>query len=181
MSGHNKWSQIKRKKGVSDEKKSKIFSKLARLISLESKKALGNENAPGLRVVIEKARSFNMPADNIERAIKKGTGGEEGALESIIYEAYAPGGVALVIEALTSNRNKASSEIKYILSKHEAALGAIGSAAWAFRKTDEGLAPTTPMEVDGTTRTAIEALIDELEESDEVQDVYSTLSEQDLV
>src|SRR3989338_7323656 len=110
MAGHNKWSQIKRKKEVTDAKKSQVFSKLARLITLESRKAGGDLNSPGLRAVIEKARSYNMPGDNIERAVKKGVEKSEENLEAIIYEAYGPGGVALIIEALTGNRNKTASE-----------------------------------------------------------------------
>ncbi len=178
MAGHNKWVQIKRKKGVTDAQKSKTFSKLARLITLESKKAVGNMTAPGLRTVIEKAKSFNMPSDNIERAVKKGAGGEEGTLEAITYEAYGQGGVPLIIEALTTNRNKASSEIKHILSEHGAALGAIGSASWAFTKTAEGWVPNTPMKADEVTQSSIDALLEELLNNDEVQDIYTNLIEE---
>ncbi len=175
MAGHNKWVQIKHKKAVSDAKRSKIFSKMARVIALESKKAAGDVTAPSLRAVIEKARSYNMPGDIIERNIKKGTGEGEVALEAITYEAYAPGGVAIIIEALTSNRNKASSEIKYILTEHGSSLGAIGSASWAFKKGETGWIAQIPVDVDEATRAKIDDLIDALLNNDEVQMVYTTL------
>src|SRR3972149_289459 len=106
MAGHNKWTQIKRQKGVTDAKKSKLFGKLARLVALESKKAQGNINAPGLRAVIEKAKSINMPNENIERAVKKGAGGDAGEMEEVLYEGYGPGGVAIILEGVTDQRKK---------------------------------------------------------------------------
>ena len=115
MSGHNKWSKIKNKKAVTDAQKSKIFGKLVRFVAVESKKVKGDVNAPGLRAAIEKAKEANVPNDNIERAVKKGIGSDTGEMEQIIYEAYGPGGCALIIETLTENRNKASQEIKHIL------------------------------------------------------------------
>ena len=175
MAGHNKWSQIKRKKEVTDAKKSQVFSKLARLITLESRKAGGDLNSPGLRAVIEKARSYNMPGDNIERAVKKGVEKSEENLEAIIYEAYGPGGVALIIEALTGNRNKAASEIKHILSENDASLGAIGSTLWAFTKTREGWLPQTTIEVSPEDKEKIETLCETLEDNEEVQEVYTNL------
>ena len=134
MSGHNKWSKIKNKKAVTDAQKSKIFGKLVRFISVESKKAKGDVNAPGLRTAIEKAKEANVPSDNIERAIKKGVGGEGGEMEQIVYESYGPGGSALIIEALTENRNRAAQEIKHILSKNGFTLAGIGSVTWSFVK-----------------------------------------------
>jgi YebC/PmpR family DNA-binding regulatory protein len=132
MSGHNKWSKIKHKKAISDSKKSKEFSKLARLLTVESKKASGDISSPSLRVAIEKARGANMPSINIDRAVKKGITADAASMEAITYEAYGPGGSALVIEALTENKNKAASEIKHILSKNGSSLAAQGSATWAF-------------------------------------------------
>jgi len=174
MSGHNKWSKIKNKKAVTDAQKSKIFGKLIRFITVESKKAKGDINAPNLRSAIEKAREANVPNDNIERAIKKGVGGESGEMEQIIYEAYGPGGCALIIETLTENRNKAAQEIKHILSKNGFELAAPGSASWAFEKqvgSNEWLPKnTTPIsEEDGEK---LNILIEELEENDEVQEVF---------
>src|SRR3989344_606369 len=118
MSGHNKWSKIKNKKAVTDAYKAKVFSKLVRFITVESKKAKGDVNSPRLRTAIEKAKVENVPSDNIERAVKKGAGADAGEMEQITYEAYGPGGCALIIEALTDNRNKAAQEIKHILTKN---------------------------------------------------------------
>ncbi|HYF10399.1 MAG TPA: YebC/PmpR family DNA-binding transcriptional regulator [Candidatus Paceibacterota bacterium] len=179
MAGHNKWSQIKRKKGASDAERSKLFGKLSRFIVLESKKAAGNVNSPSLRAAIDKARAFNMPSDNIERAIKKGTGGEAGGLEAILYEAYGPGGAALLIEALTGNRNKAASEIKHILSEHGTSLGGIGSAAWAFEKVEGEWRPKVEVPLAPGDEEKLGALIAALEENDEVQDVYTNAAKTD--
>src|SRR3989344_9008706 len=144
MSGHNKWSKIKHQKGASDAAKSKIFSKLVRFITVESKKAKGILTSPGLRAAIEKARVANMPNDTIDRAVKKGATDNSASMETITYEAYGPGGVALIIDALTDNRNKAAQEVKFILSKHGSALAGIGAASWAFEKNlEEGWIPKT--------------------------------------
>ena len=172
MSGHNKWSKIKRQKEKTDGEKSKIFGKMVRVISVEAKKAGGNLSAPGLRTAIEKARAANVPNDNIERAIKKAS--ESGQnMEPVTYEAYGPGGCAIVIEALTENRNKAAQEIKFILSNHGLSLAGIGSATWAFEKTHEGWNPKTTVAVSPEDGEKLGALIDELEENDEVQEVFT--------
>ena len=118
MSGHSKWAQIKRQKGSEDAKKSKVFGKLGSIIATESKKANGNVDSPGLRSAIETAKKVNMPKDTIERAIKKGLGNDVQQMEALMYEAYGPGGCALIIEAFTGSRNKAAQEIKHILSKN---------------------------------------------------------------
>jgi len=120
MSGHNKWSQIKRQKGATDAKRSKLFGKFARLITSESKISAGNISAPALRAIIEKAKAANMPSDNIDRAIKKGTGADAGEMEHITYEAYGPGGAALIIEALTDSKNRAAAEVKHTPGKYVA-------------------------------------------------------------
>jgi len=174
MSGHNKWSKIKNKKAVTDAQKSKIFGKLVRFVAVESKKAKGDINAPGLRAAIEKAKEANVPSDNIERAVKKGLGGEGGEMEQITYEAYGPGGCALIIEALTENRNKAAQEIKHILSKNGYELAAPGSATWAFEKQAHGSEwmPKNTVLVGQEDSVKLEILINELEENDEVQGVF---------
>jgi YebC/PmpR family DNA-binding regulatory protein len=175
MSGHNKWSKIKNKKAVTDAQKSKIFGKLVRFVAVESKKAKGDINAPGLRAAVEKAKEANVPNDNIERAVKKGTGTDAGEMEQITYEAYGPGGCALIIEALTENRNKAAQEIKHILSKNGYELATPGSALWAFDKQIGGSEwlPKNTMLISEEDGSKLEALIDELEENDEVQEVFS--------
>lgn len=173
MAGHNKWSKIKRQKASTDAAKSKTFSKMARLISTASRQVKGDVNSPVLRAAIEKAREYNMPLENIERAVKKGSGTEAEQLEAITYEAYGPGGSALVIEALTSNRNKAAQEVKFILSKNGFALAAQGSATWAFNKEGAEWIPKQMVSVSEHDSKILEALIDELEDNDEVQEVYT--------
>ncbi len=173
MSGHNKWSKIKRQKEATDAKKSKIFTKLARLISVESKKAGGDRNAANLQFAIKQAREVNMPSDNIERAIKKGSLSDEKELETIIYESYGPGGVAVIIEAMTGNRNKAAAEIKHILSKSGFTLAGIGSVLWAFEKKEGAWHPKSTIELSDTDLETLGSLVDELEENDEVQNVYT--------
>lgn len=175
MSGHNKWSKIKNKKAVTDAAKSKIFSKMAKLISTASRQVKGDASSPILRAAIDKAREYNMPADNIERAVKKGSGSDAEALEAITYESYGPGGSALIIEALTSNRNKAAQEVKFILSKHGFALAAPGSATWAFVKepATNDWRPTTTIQLSEDDSKKLEDLVSELEDNDEVQEVYT--------
>lgn len=176
MSGHNKWSQIKHKKAVTDAKKSKVFGKLARFIADESKKAGGDTSTPGLRAAILKAKSFNMPADNIERAIKKGAGADTESMERVVYETYGPGGCALVVDALTDNRNRTSQEIKHLLSKNGLTLAPQGAASWAFEKTSEGWLPQTTVSLSEEDGDKLSAIIGELEENADVQDVYTNAS-----
>lgn len=160
---------------MTDAKKSKVFSKLVRYIAVEAKKAKGDRNAPNLRVAIEKAKAANMPSDNIDRAIEKASGG--GAdLESVAYEAYGPGGVALIIEGLTDSRNRTAAEIKHLLSKHSATLATPGSALWAFSKAEGGLVPTTTVDLSDEDLEKLSALVDALEENDDVQNVYTNAS-----
>lgn len=173
MSGHNKWSQIKRQKEKTDAQKSKTFSKYAKLIAVEAKKARGNLTAPGLKTAVEKAKANNMPNENIERAVKKATSDNSATLEQITYESYGPGGCAIIIEALTDNRNKAAQEIKHILSEQEFELAGMGSASWAFEKTHEGWKPTTTIALSDADLEALDKLVTELEENDEVQEVYT--------
>jgi len=177
MSGHNKWSKIKNKKAVTDAAKSKIFSKMAKLIATASKEAGGDVTSPTLRAAIDKAKEYNMPADNIERAVKKGAGSDAEAMEAITYEAYGPGGSALVIEALTTNRNKAAQEVKHILSKNGFELAKPGSASWAFVKNQETheLEPTATVPLSEEDGEKLESLIEELEDNEEVQNVYTNV------
>ncbi len=173
MSGHNKWSKIKHKKAGTDAAKSKIFSKMAKLISTASKQVNGDTTSPILRAAIDKAREYNMPADNIERAVKKGSEADSQQLEAITYESYGPGGSALVIEALTANRNKAAQEVKFILSKNGFQLAAPGSATWAFSKENGSWNPNTTIPLSEEDEKVLEKLIEELEDNDEVQEVYT--------
>ncbi len=133
MSGHSKWSTIKRKKGATDAKRGRVFSKLSKLITIAARGDGDLEMNPGLRAIVEKAKQANMPADNIERAIKKGTGELAGAkMEEILYEAYGPGGIAMLIECVTDNTNRTLSEVKNIVSKLGGRFGSAGSVKWMF-------------------------------------------------
>jgi YebC/PmpR family DNA-binding regulatory protein len=137
MSGHSKWSSIKHKKGAADAKRGKLFSKLSRAIIVAAREGGGDPAANlALQNAVEKARSYSMPKDNIERAIAKGSGaGSEGAgFETVVYEGYGPEGVAVLVEALTDNRNRTASEVRHLFSKHGGNLGASGAVAWQFER-----------------------------------------------
>jgi transcriptional/translational regulatory protein YebC/TACO1 len=171
MSGHNKWSKVKNKKAVTDARKGKVYTKMAKVIAVEIKKANGDVKAAGVQAAVKKARELNVPNENIERALKKNDNAVQ--MESIMYEAYGPGGVALMIEALTENRNKAAGEVKHILSENGSALAAPGSASWAFTKTAEGYMPNTMVEISEEDGFKLDKLIEELEDNDEVQEIYT--------
>lgn len=173
MSGHNKWSKIKHKKEATDAKKSKIFGKHARFIAVESQKAKGDLSAPGLIAAIERAKKDSMPRENIDRAVQKGKGGDVGSMQEVLYEAYGPGGTALLITALTDNNNRTSGQVKQTLSKLGYALGAPGSAVWAFTKVNTDYVPTAPMTLSDKDGEKLAALVEELEENDDVQDIYT--------
>lgn len=137
MSGHSKWAQIKRKKGAADVKKGAVFTRLGREIALAARAGGGDPDANfSLRLAVEKARASNMPKDNIERAIKRGTGelGEGGQLEEVMYEGYGPGGTALLVQVLTDNRNRAASEIRHIFTRGGGNMASSNAVAWMFEK-----------------------------------------------
>ncbi|MBU6323662.1 YebC/PmpR family DNA-binding transcriptional regulator [Patescibacteria group bacterium] len=175
MSGHSKWSQIKRGKAVTDAAKSRVFSRFARLITLESKKSGGSVNDPGLAAAIARAKAANMPKENIERAIAKGASKDASDLEQVVYEAYGPGGAAVVMDALTDNRNRTTQEIKHLLSKNGVELAAPGAASWAFSKAAGGaFAANEPLvEVSGEDEEKLGALLTALDEHDDVQRVFT--------
>ena len=136
MSGHSKWASIKHKKGANDAKRGKVFTKIIREITVAARMGGGEEEAnPRLRTALFKARSANMPKENIERAIKKGTGDLEGvSYEELTYEAYGPGGVAILINCLTDNRNRTAADVRNILSKHGGNMGETGSVSYLFQR-----------------------------------------------
>ena len=176
MSGHNKWSQIVRQKGAEDAKKSKLFSMLGRQISIQSRMAGGDVNSPGLRKVIEIARKANMPKEPIERAIARGTGAGEAALEEVVYEAFGPAGVALVIAGITDSKNRTSQEIKHILSDNNGSLGNPGSTMWAFTTSrgEEGeiiYTATNTMPISEDDGAKLAELVAKLEDHDDVRSV----------
>lgn len=137
MSGHSKWSSIKHRKAATDAKRGQLFTKLARAITVAAREGGGNpESNYTLAAAIEKARGYSMPKDNIQRAIDKGTGagGAEDAIERVVYEGYGPGGAAVLVEALTDNRNRTSAEVRHAFDKHGGSIGEPGSVAWQFEK-----------------------------------------------
>jgi len=136
MSGHSKWATIKRKKGALDAKRGKIFTRLIREITIAARQAGGDPDGnPRLRLAIDNAKSANMPADNIDRAIKKATGELEGSqISELTYEGYGPGGVALLIEVATDNKNRTVAEIRHIFSRGLGNMGETGSVAWMFER-----------------------------------------------
>ena len=136
MSGHSKWSTIKRKKGVADAKRGKMFTKLIKEITISAREGGGDPGAnPRLRLAIDNAKAANMPADNIERAIKKATGELEGVTYTeITYEGYGPGGVAMLIEVATDNKNRSVAEVRHLFSKYNGSMGENGSVAWMFNR-----------------------------------------------
>lgn len=174
MSGHNKWSKIKHKKGATDAQRSKLFSKHSTLISMEVKKSGGDKNSASVLALIERAKKDSMPKDVIERALAKGSGVGAETMEEVVFEGYGPGGVALIIEAVTDNNNRTAPEIRHIFSKSGFELGAPGSASWAFSKTSEGYTPNNPIELDDETGEKLADFIEKLEEQDDVTNVYST-------
>jgi YebC/PmpR family DNA-binding regulatory protein len=157
VSGHSKWSSIKHKKGAADAKRGKLFSKLTRAIIVAAREGGGDASANlALQNAIEKARSYSMPKDNIERAIARGAGsdGEADAYEPIVYEGYGPSGVALIVEALTDNKNRTAAEVRLIFSKHDGNLAGSGAAAHLFERQGIVLVPADGVDEDELTMAA---------------------------
>lgn len=179
MSGHSKWSTIKRKKEAIDHKKGKVFSQIARQIRVAVKEGASGDPAQNasLRMILEKAKSANMPKDNIARAIDKGLGkSKNGTMyEEVLYEGYGPGGVGILAVAVTDNRNRTGSEIRNVFTKAGGSLGGPGSAAYLFRKLSDGTYEVAiPIQVsDEKEMVALETLISQLEENDDVEQVFS--------
>jgi len=172
MSGHSKWANIKHKKAAADAKKGKVFSKLAREITISVRQNGADVSSNlGLRTLLLKARGVNMPADNIDRAVKKGTGELQGErLEEIMFEGFFPGGVAIVVQALTDNRNRTVAEIRHIFSKHGGNLGENGCVSWIFAKKGSITFEKTGVNVDQLMEMAVDAgAEDVVEEDNEIQ------------
>ncbi|MDD3006584.1 MAG: YebC/PmpR family DNA-binding transcriptional regulator [Candidatus Pacebacteria bacterium] len=174
MCGHNKWSQIKRQKGVNDAKRSKVFAKLGKLITMAAKHGGEVEMNPTLKIAVDKARQSNMPADVIKKAIQKGTGElAGGTIEEILYEAYGPEGTPLIIEATTDNNNRTVSEVKHILSKNGGRLGESGSVKWMFDRFGYAeITRTATMDMEMVEMAAIEAGAEDISALDSVVVVY---------
>jgi YebC/PmpR family DNA-binding regulatory protein len=137
VAGHSKWASIKHKKAATDAKRGQLFTKLARAITVAAREGGGDPDANfGLAAAIEKAKGYSMPKDNIQRAIDRGVGGGAGGeqIDRVVYEGYGPGGAAILVEALTDNRNRTGSELRHAFDKHNGSLGEPGSVAWQFEK-----------------------------------------------
>lgn len=171
MSGHSKWANIKRKKEVTDAKKSKIFSKMSRLISVAAKNGADIDSNPALRLAVERAKEVRMPKENIDRAIEKGSGqGGSASFFETVYEGFGPNGEAFYIKALTDNINRTVAEVRNIFSKHGGSLGGLGSTAYIFSPDPDS--PSYTVEVDSSAAKSLEGILDELDENDDVQDVF---------
>jgi YebC/PmpR family DNA-binding regulatory protein len=176
LSGHSKWSTIKHKKGAADAKRGKLFSKLSRAIMVAAKEG-GGDPATNLALqnAIEKARSYSMPKDNIERAIAKGSGesGDASSFETVVYEGYGPEGVAVLVEALTDNRNRTASDVRHLFTKHGGNLGATGAVAWQFERRGVVLVAAEGTDEDALVLAAAEAGADDVERDGELFQVSS--------
>jgi YebC/PmpR family DNA-binding regulatory protein len=166
LSGHSKWSSIKHKKGAADAKRGALFTKLSRAITVAAREG-GPDRAANLALqnAVEKARSYSMPKDNIERAIARGAGAESesSSYETVIYEGYGPEGVAVLVEALTDNRNRTASEVRHLFSKYGGNLGATGAVAWQFERRGVLLVPVEEVDEDELVLAAADAGADDVE------------------
>lgn len=169
MSGHSKWHSIRHKKGKEDAKRGKIFTKLIRELTVSARLGGGDPAMnPRLRTAIAKAKAENMPADNIERAIKKGTGELEGTrYEECSFEGHGPGGIAILIEAMTDNKNRCTAEIRHIFSRHNGSLGTPGSVSWQFTKKGYFSFPKDQVDEDALMEVALEAGAEDVVENQE--------------
>ena len=183
MSGHSKWASIKHKKGALDAKRGKLFTGIIKELTVASRDGGGDPDCnPRLRTVIAEANAANMPADNIKRAIRRGTGEEPGvSYEEITYEAYGPGGAALLIEVVTDNTNRAVGEIRHLLSKHGGNLGTTNSVAWMFDKRGYIVIEKAGSDEEALMAAAIDAGADDFEEDGDNWEVVSPLDAHDQV
>ena len=184
MSGHSKWSTIKRQKGVTDAKRGALFTKVAREISVAARQGGGDPDGNyRLRLAIEKARSVNMPSDNIKRTIDKATGGGEAdQYEEIVYEGYGPGGVAVLVEAQTDNRNRTAAEVRSIFTKAGGQLAGSGAVAWQFEPRGLISVPRDRVDADEVTLAAIDAGAEDVDtDPDESIDIYTSPAELERV
>jgi YebC/PmpR family DNA-binding regulatory protein len=177
MSGHSKWATIKRKKAALDAKRGKLFTKLIKEITIAARQGGGDpEGNPRLRLAIDNAKAANMPADNIERAIKKATGELEGATYyEVVYEGYGPGGIAILVEAATDNKNRTVAEVRHIFSKNGGSLGESNSVAWMFERKGIITVKRDGMSEDEMMEIIIDAGADDLQTEDEFFEVVTAL------
>ena len=174
MSGHSKWSTIKRKKGAADAKRGAIFTRLGREITVAAREGGGDPDVNfRLRLAIDRARAENMPKDNIERAIKRGTGDDKdgAAFEEIMYEGYGPKGVAFMIDTVTDNRNRSVADIRHALTKSGGSMGEVGSVAWQFERMAYFAFPSSSLDYDKAFELAIEAGADDVVEDEGIIEI----------
>jgi len=176
LSGHSKWSSIKHKKGAADAKRGKLFSKLTRAIIVAAKEGGGDPaNNLALQNAIEKAKSYSMPKDNIDRAIAKGSGADADAdaFETIVYEGYGPEGVAVIVEALTDNRNRTAADVRHLFAKHGGNLGATGAVAWQFDRRGIVIVPADGVDEDELFLAAADGGADDIAQDGSVFEISS--------
>jgi len=176
LSGHSKWSSIKHKKGAADAKRGQLFSKLSRAIIVAAKEGGGDPaNNLALQNAIEKAKSYSMPKDNIDRAIAKGSGADADAdaFESIVYEGYGPEGVAVIVEALTDNRNRTAADVRHLFAKHGGNLGTTGAVAWQFDRRGVVVVAGEGVDEEELFLAAADAGADDIEQDGDVFQVTS--------
>jgi YebC/PmpR family DNA-binding regulatory protein len=176
LSGHSKWSSIKHKKGAADAKRGQLFSKLSRAIIVAAKQGGGDPaNNLALQNAIEKARSYSMPKDNIDRAIAKGSGADADAdaFETITYEGYGPEGVAVIVEALTDNRNRTAADVRHLFAKHGGNLGTTGAVAWQFDRRGVVVVPAEGADEEELLLAAADAGADDISRDGDVFEVTS--------
>lgn len=171
MAGHSKWKQIKHKKEAADQKRSLLFSKLAKEISVAASEEPNPEFNPKLRTAIEKAKAANMPNENIRRAIERAK--DNKGLEKLTLEAYGPGGVALIVEAISDNKNRTISEVKHILSENGARWAKAGSVLWAFHKKEEGWEAKFPQGLKQEEKEKLSELVKKLKDHPDINEVYT--------
>jgi YebC/PmpR family DNA-binding regulatory protein len=178
MAGHSKWAQIKRKKAVNDAKRGQHFTKLIREITVAARSGGGDPAMnPRLRLAIDTAKAANMPAENIDRAVKKGTGELEGVdYQEITYEGYGPGGVAIYIETLTDNPNRTVSEVRYVMSRNDGSMGTSGSVAWQFERKGQVYVDAKRYDEDSTLEAALDAGAEDMRREEDVYVIATELT-----
>ena len=183
MSGHSKWHTIKHKKGAADAKRGKIFTRIIKELTIAAKHGGGDpESNPRLRTIIAEAKSHNMPADNIKRAIRRGTGEEEGvSYEEVTYEGYGPGGAALIIETMTDNRNRTVGEMRHLLSKYGGNLGEANSVAWMFDRRSLITVAKDKASEDALMEAVLNAGAEDLKDQGEVWEIVSPVDSHQAV
>lgn len=182
MSGHSKWAQIKRQKGATDAKRGQLFTKLGRELTVAAREGPDPAGNARLRMAIQRAREANMPHDTIERAIKRGAGGGDAAnYQEITYEGYGPGGAAVMVHAMTDNRNRAAAEIRSVFSRHGGNLGETGCVSWQFESKGVITINTNGYDPDDLALKAIDAGADDVQVGDGVVDIYTEAGRLDAV